>query len=166
MISAATICQTPVISMSIGMESLVVEVQRRMFRTVLFSHCYQRLRSVIALQCSKGTHCRFVVPGSAVCAVQLMTNLCEGIMASLLEFLGNTIGVMSPAALASLFLEMNFIEGIIPDVLKTDTFDNRINDCYEVLLAQLLRLIKTKMPSPKTEFGKVGCHARLCIRLV
>jgi hypothetical protein len=90
-----------------------------------------------------------------------MTNLCEGIMASLLEFLGNTIGVMSPAALASLFLEMNFIEGIIPDVLKTENFDNRINDCYELLLTQLLRLIKTKMPSPKTEFGKV---LYICLR--
>ena len=79
-------------------------------------------------------------------------------MAALLELLGNTVGVMSPAALATLFLEMNFIEGIIPDVLKTEDFDNRINDCYELLLTQLLRLVKTKMPSTKTEFGK----ARLC----
>ena len=76
-------------------------------------------------------------------------------MSSLHEFLGATIGVMSPAALATLFLEMNFIEGIIPDCLKTERFDNKINDCYELLLTQLLRLVQNKMPSQKTEFGKV-----------
>lgn len=91
-------------------------------------------------------------PGTSM---QLMTRLCETIMSSLHEFLGATIGVMSPAALATLFLEMNFIEGIIPDCLKTERFDNKINDCYELLLTQLLRLVQNKMPSQKTEFGRV-----------
>ena len=89
---------------------------------------------------------------------QLMTRLCETIVKSLLEFLGSTISVMSPAALATLFLEMNFIEGIIPDCLKTEDFDNRINDCYELLLTQLLRHLQNRMPSSKTEFGKVRAH--------
>jgi hypothetical protein len=82
-------------------------------------------------------------------------------MSSLLEFLGATIGVMSAAALATLFLEMNFIEGVIPDALKTEQFDNRINDCYELLLTQLLRLLQSKLPSQRTEIGKVRWRCRV-----
>ena len=76
-------------------------------------------------------------------------------MSALFEFLGATIGVMSQAALATLFLEMNFIEGIVPDCLKTEVFDNRIEECYHLVLTQLLRLVQNKMPSTRTEFGKV-----------
>jgi hypothetical protein len=120
-------------------------------------HCAQSLpglqrlpEAVVAARCN-------AVPDPTVAFMQLMTRLCETIMASLHEFLGATISVMSQAALATLFLEMNFIEGIIPDCLKTETFDNRIEDCYHLVLTQLLRLVQNKMPSPKTEFGKARC---------
>ena len=101
--------------------------------------------------------CALLLCATTCADVQLMTRLCEAIMASLLELLGSTISIMSAAALATLFLEMNFIEGIIPDALKTEDFDNRINDCYELLLTQLLRLVQAKMPSQRTEIGKVRC---------
>lgn len=65
------------------------------------------------------------------------------------------IRVMSAAGLASLFLEMNFIEGIIPSSFKSDAFDESIEQCYELLLSRLLELVKRKPPSPSSALGKV-----------
>lgn len=84
-----------------------------------------------------------------------MARLCQVIVGGVHEMLTVNIRVMSAAGLASLFLEMNFIEGIIPSSFKSDTFDESIEQCYELLLSRLLELVKRKPPSSSSALGKV-----------
>eukprot|EP00892_Ulva_mutabilis_P007527 jgi/Ulvmu1/5146/UM021_0163.1 len=85
----------------------------------------------------------------------LMARLCQVIVGGVHEMLTVNIRVMSAAGLASLFLEMNFIEGIIPSSFKSDSFDESIEQCYELLLSRLLELVKRKPPSQSSALGKV-----------
>jgi hypothetical protein len=89
--------------------------------------------------------------------VQLMGRLCQVIVGALHELLTANIRVMSAAALASLFLEMNFIEGIIPSSLKTEKFDESIEQSYELMLRRLLELVKRKPPSSSSQLAQVSC---------
>ena len=89
--------------------------------------------------------------------MQLMGRLCQVIVGALHELLTSNIRVMSAAALASLFLEMNFIEGIIPSSLKNDQFDDSIEQSYELMLRRLLELVKRKPPSSSSQLGQVRC---------
>jgi hypothetical protein len=91
--------------------------------------------------------------------VQLMSRLCQVIVGALHELLSANIRVMSAAALASLFMEMNFIEGIIPSSLKNDNFDESIEQSYELMLRRLLELVKRKPPSASSQLGQVGCRS-------
>lgn len=84
-----------------------------------------------------------------------MARLCQVIVGGVHEMLTVNIRVMSAAGLASLFLEMNFIEGIIPSSFKSDAFDESIEQCYELLLSRLLELVKRKPPSSSSALGKV-----------
>jgi hypothetical protein len=88
-----------------------------------------------------------------------MGRLCQVIVATLHELLAANIRVMSAAALASLFLEMNFIEGIIPSSFKTTMFDESIEQSYELMLKRLLELVKRKPPSPSSHLAQVSCFA-------
>lgn len=89
--------------------------------------------------------------------MQLMGRLCQVIVGALHELLTANIRVMSAAALASLFLEMNFIEGIIPSSLKNDKFDESIEQSYELMLRRLLELVKRKPPSSTSQLALVRC---------
>lgn len=90
--------------------------------------------------------------------MQLMGRLCQVIVGALHELLTSNIRVMSAAALASLFLEMNFIEGIIPSSLKNDQFDDSIEQSYELMLRRLLELVKRKPPSSSSQLAQVWRH--------
>lgn len=85
------------------------------------------------------------------------------IVAALHELLTANIRVMSAAALASLFLEMNFIEGIIPSSLKNDKFDESIEQSYELMLRRLLELVKRKPPSSSSQLAQVCCFCFWCM---